>query len=271
MKALKLKLDENGHVVINDGKPVYIYEDGKEAPFDVNAAMQKIADLNEESKNRRLMIEKITGDLDKYKDDEGNFLEPDVAFNAIKTVKNYSDKEMFDATQVESMKAQMNKAYTEKTDTLLKNHLAEKAALEKAINNKDAAIFKLLVKDRFNTSKFVNDKLAIPSEIVADYFGGHFKVEGEPESLRVVGYIGDEKILSRERPGTPAEFEEAIEAIVDRYAMKDRIMRGTGTGSGSGGNMNQSSGYSIGKELKDLPPVERLKEARKRQMQASGG
>jgi len=271
MKALKLKLDENGHVVIQEGKPVYIYEDGKEAPFDVNAAMQKIADLNEESKTRRLTIEKIVGDLEKYKDEDGNLLNPDVAFNAIKTVKNYSDKEMFDATQVESMKAQMNKAYTEKTDAMIKNHNNEKAALEKAIYNKDAAIFKLLVKDRFNTSKFVNDKLAIPSEIVADYFGGHFKVEGEPESLRVVGYVGDEKILSRERPGTPADFEEAIEAIVDRYPMKDRIMRGTGPGAGSPGNTNQSSGYSRGQELANLPPIERLKETRRRQQQAAGG
>jgi len=271
MKALKLKLDENGHAVIQDGKPVYIYEDGKESAFDVNAASQKIADLNKESMERRHAIEKMVGELDRYKDQEGNYLDPDVAFKAIETVKNYSDKEMYDATQVESLKAQMNKAFTEKLDTMTKNHGIEKADLVKHISNKDAAIFKLLVKDRFNTSKFVNDKLAIPSEIVADYFGGHFKVEGEPESLRVVGYIGDEKILSRERPGTPADFEEAIEAIVDRYPMKDRIMRGTGPGSGSLGGTNQSSGYSRGNELKDLPPVERLKEARRRQMQAGGG
>jgi len=270
MKALKLKLDENGHVIIQDGKPVYIYEDGKEAPFDVNAAMQKIADLNEESKNRRLKIDELMTGIDRYKDSEGNYLDPDVAFKAIETVKNYSDKEMYDAAQVDSLKAQMNKAFTEKMDTLVKNHNAEKADLTKHISNKDAAIFKLLVKDRFSTSKFVNDKLAIPSEIVADYFGGHFKVEGEPENLRVVGYVGDEKILSRERPGTPADFEEAIEAIVDRYPMKDRIMRGTGPGTGSLGNTNQSSGYSRGNELKDLPPVERLKEARRRQMQAGG-
>lgn len=271
MKALKLKLDENGHVVIQDGKPVYIYEDGKEAPFDVNAAMQKISDLNEESKNRRLAIEKLTGDLGRYKDEDGNFLDPDVAYKAIETVKNYNDKEMFDATQVESMKTQMNKAYSEKLDKLLKDHGHEKEALSNAISKKDAAIFKLLVKDRFTTSPFVNNKLAIPSEIVADYFGDHFKVEGEPESMRVIGYIGDEKILSRERPGTPADFEEAIEAIVDRYPMKDRIMRGTGTGSGSGGNIGQSGGYSRGQELANLPPVERLKELRKRQQQAGGG
>ena len=39
---MKLKLDENGHVVVSDGKPVYVHEDGKEIPFDAPAAMQKI-------------------------------------------------------------------------------------------------------------------------------------------------------------------------------------------------------------------------------------
>ena len=27
---MKLKLDENGHVVVQDGKPVYVHDDGKE-------------------------------------------------------------------------------------------------------------------------------------------------------------------------------------------------------------------------------------------------
>lgn len=270
MKILKLKVDENGHVMVQDGKPVYVHEDGKEAPFDVNAAMQKIADLNKESMDHRLSATKVVEVLDKYKDKDGNFLDPDVAFKAIETVKNYSDKEMFDATQVESMKSQMNKAYTEKTENLLKAHRTQLDELSGMVNKKDAAIFKLLVKDRFAGSPFVTGKMILPPDIAADYFGGNFKVEGEPDSLRVVGYLGDSQILSRERPGTPASFEEAIEVIVDHYPLKDRIMRGTGTGSGSSGNSgNQGGGFSSSNELSKLPPVERLKEIRKRQ-QAAG-
>ena len=47
---MKLKLDENGHVVVSDGKPVYVHDDGKEIPFDAPAAMQKISGLNAEAK-----------------------------------------------------------------------------------------------------------------------------------------------------------------------------------------------------------------------------
>lgn len=45
---MKLKLDENGHVVVVvvDGKPVYIHDDGKEIPFDAPQATQKIAQQN---------------------------------------------------------------------------------------------------------------------------------------------------------------------------------------------------------------------------------
>ena len=48
---MKLKLDENGHVAVSDGKPVH--DDGKEILFDAPAAMQKISGLNAEVKQHR--------------------------------------------------------------------------------------------------------------------------------------------------------------------------------------------------------------------------
>ena len=270
MKVLKLKLDANGHVVVEDGKPVYVYEDGKEAPFDANAAMLKIGELNEEAKTHRLAAKEASEKLMVYKAEDGNLLDPDVAKKAIQTVQNYSDKEMFDATQVESIKTQMNKAYAEKISDLQRSHKAEVDALGGNMSKKDAAIFNLLVKDRFNTSKFVMDKLVIPNEIAADYFGHHFKVEqGDGDSLKVVGYINNEKILSREKPGHDAGFEEAIETIVDNYQLKDRIIKGSGTGSGSFGNSSGSGGQGRAAMLSQLPPIERLKEVRRQD--AAGG
>ena len=50
---MKLKLDENGHVVVSDGKPVYVHDYGKKIPFDAPAAMQKISGLNAEAKQYR--------------------------------------------------------------------------------------------------------------------------------------------------------------------------------------------------------------------------
>lgn len=47
---MKLKLDENGYVVVQDGKPVYVHDDGKEVAFDAPQTVQKISTLNGEAK-----------------------------------------------------------------------------------------------------------------------------------------------------------------------------------------------------------------------------
>ena len=51
--TLNLKLDANGNVVVENGMPVYIHDDGKEIPFDAVAAMTKITSLNGEAKTHR--------------------------------------------------------------------------------------------------------------------------------------------------------------------------------------------------------------------------
>ncbi len=50
---MKLKLDEAGHVVVVDGKPVYVHEDGKEVAFDALSTVATITRLNGEAKTHR--------------------------------------------------------------------------------------------------------------------------------------------------------------------------------------------------------------------------
>lgn len=50
---MKLKLDEQGHVVVQDGKPVYTHDDGKDVAFDAPSAVSKITALNAEAKGHR--------------------------------------------------------------------------------------------------------------------------------------------------------------------------------------------------------------------------
>ena len=49
---MKLKLDANGNVVVENGMPVYIHDDGKEIPFDAVAAMTKITEWRGENSPR---------------------------------------------------------------------------------------------------------------------------------------------------------------------------------------------------------------------------
>lgn len=50
---MKLKLDENGNAVLQDGKPVYVHDDGKEVAFDAPGTVATITRLNSEAKGHR--------------------------------------------------------------------------------------------------------------------------------------------------------------------------------------------------------------------------
>lgn len=47
--TMKLKLDENGHVVVKDGFPVWVAEDGAEIAYNVPDLVNKISAINAES------------------------------------------------------------------------------------------------------------------------------------------------------------------------------------------------------------------------------
>lgn len=40
---MQLKTDENGYVIVQDGKPIYVHDDGQEIAFDAQATMAKIS------------------------------------------------------------------------------------------------------------------------------------------------------------------------------------------------------------------------------------
>lgn len=50
---MQLKTDENSYVIVQDGKPIYVHDDGQEIAFDAQATMAKISQLNSEAKNHR--------------------------------------------------------------------------------------------------------------------------------------------------------------------------------------------------------------------------
>jgi len=241
---MKLKLDENGNAVVQDGKPVYVHEDGKEVPFDAPAAMAKIQELNEEAKKHRLRARELNEKLQMFLDAVGDETDPgewlEKAVKAIETVQNLDQKKLVDAGQVEALKKNLSEAYEKK--------LAE---MQEVVKAKENQIYRLTISSAFASSPFIAEKTTLPPDIAETYFGRHFKVEeGENGEVRIVGYINGNPILSREKPGEPAPFEEAIQVIVENYPMKDRILRGTP--GGSGGSGNQGGAVPGGITLADL-------------------
>mgnify|MGYP001057814548 CR=1 FL=1 len=63
---MKLKLDENGHVVLKDGFPVWVADDGTEIAYNVPDLVNKISAVNGESAGRRKEIDALTAKLKEF-------------------------------------------------------------------------------------------------------------------------------------------------------------------------------------------------------------
>lgn len=248
---MKLKLDDASHVVVQEGKPVYVYDDGREVAFDAPATVAKISQLNGEAKGHREAKEAAEAQLKRFEGIE----DPDAARSALATVKNIDDKKLIDAGKADEVKAAAIRAVQDQA-------AAAQKALEDQIKtvtaNRDEVLNRYnseKIGGAFKGSKFISEKAAIPADFMEARFGHSFKVEDG----QVVAYdsVGN-KIYSRARPGELADFDEALETLIERYPDRDRILKGDQNG---GSGARQTNGNAGGKvmvrtEFNSLQPTE---------------
>ena len=98
---MKLKLDENGNAVLQDGKPVYVHDDGKEIGFDAAQAVGKISSRNGEAKSHREAKEAAEAGLAKF----AKIGDPAKALEALEMMTKIDQKKLIDAGAVDQVKA----------------------------------------------------------------------------------------------------------------------------------------------------------------------
>jgi hypothetical protein len=215
---MKYVLDENGNIKIGPkGHPMVVGDDGKEYEVDAIGAQTTITALHAESASHR----KEAADRKKALEAFGD-IDPVAAREALTTVKGLSTDHK---VQIDNLKSEMNTAWQVKFD----------AELSKAKALSDD-LFNARVTTKFATSEVVKKTVLTP-DIAAKVFGGNFNVDGTAKDA--AGNV----IYSKEKPGEPASFDEALSVIIDNYPNKNAILRGSGTGgSGShqGGAGNDS-------------------------------
>jgi hypothetical protein len=236
---MKLKLDADGHVVVQDGKPMYVHDDGHEAPFDAEQTVSTISRLNAEAKKHREEKEAAEGKLKQFEGIE----DPEAAKAAIETVKNIKDGDLIAAGKVEEIKAAAKKAAEDQVAAATKKHREEAERLKADNEKKTNDLHSYMISGGFQRSKLVNDPkhpkaLVIPPDMVEARFGKNFKVEDG----KIIGYDAhNNKIFSRQNPAEVAEFDEALELLVESYPYKDQILRGSGA-RGDGAKGGQGGG-----------------------------
>lgn len=227
---MELLLDEQGHAILKDGKPVYKHSDGKEIVFDGAQAFGKIGQLTGENTSYKKRYEEAESKLKSF---EG-ITDPVAAIKALETVSNLDHKKLVDAGEVEKVKAEISKAFETK--------LAESDGKVKTLEQQ---LYSEKIGGNFSRSKLIADKLAIPADLVQARFGQAFKVEDG----KIVAYdhTGN-KLFSRSRPGELADFDEALEALIENYPHKDSILKGSGA-SGSGASNSSNANASGSKTI----------------------
>ena len=171
--------------------------------------------------------------------------DPEKAKAAQETVANLDAGKLIDAGKVDDLKMEIKKSYDGKISDLEKALADSKKDSADRLAAKEASIRTLLVKGIFDSSAFLKDKTVLPSDVAYASFGRHFEVKEENGELRVVATMNGQPIFSRSDPGTFAAPEEALEAIIDKYPMKDRILKAPDGGSGSHPNSAYAPGAKI--------------------------
>ena len=211
---MKLKLDEAGHAVLQDGKPIYIHDDGKEVPFDAAGTVATITRINGEAKGHRERAEAAEKALKGF---EG-IADPAAAIKALETVAAQAGQKMVDAGEFQRVKDDITKGFTEKLTT------AEKRAADLEANWSRSEISRA-----FASSQFIKDKSAIPADFMLAALSDRVKFDGG--KITVYDVAGN-KMLSRAKPGEDASFDEAIEMVVDGHPQRDTILKGNTNGGG---------------------------------------
>lgn len=242
MKLKTVEVEGKTYAEVQDGKPVFVGDDGKEVAFDAPATVSTISRLNGEAKSHREAKEAAEKAVKAF---EG-IADPAAAIKALETVANLDSKKLIDAGEVEKVKTEISKAFQTQIDDLTgKNQALEQTLYGEKIGG------------AFSRSKVIAEKFAIPADLVQARFGAAFKVE---DGKTVAYDQAGNKIFSRARPGEIADFDEALEVLVDQYAYKDQILKGSGaTGGGAGSSGGAGGAKTMSRAQFDaLDPAERI-------------
>ena len=237
----KMTEDGNGIAIDANGLPIVIDEkEGKEFGLDAIHLFSKVPALQEEAKNHRLKAKDASEKLAAFGD-----LDPSKALEAMQLTANLSAGDLTKKDEVEKIKQATEEAWRLRFETEKTVHSNVVSDLQKQINAIEGDVRKSILSSQFARSPHFTGKeptTILTPEIAEAYFGRHFKVEKSDKGDRIaIGYLGENAIYSKKRPGEPADFDEAMDIIIETYPMKDRILQkslGSG-GTGSGGSYRE--------------------------------
>lgn len=241
MQLKTTEIDGKTYAEVQEGKPVYVGDDGGEIAFDAPGTASTIKRLNAEAKGHREAKEAAESAIKTF---EG--LDPAKARDAMDKLAKVDAKQLVAAGDM---------------DAAIKAALGPvQANLEIATKARDELAGQLqsaVIGNAFKSSKFATEKLTPAGvDLVMERSRGRVKVEdGRP-----IGYDANgQKIYSKARPGELADFDEVVASLVEEYPHKEYLFKATGgAGMGATGGKAGGGGKSMSRaEFEATPEVSR--------------
>lgn len=245
---MPFKMDgDNVATVEHEGKrlPIFVYPDGKESPFDGDATVGSIKNLNGEAKGHRERAEALEK---QYKPFEG--LDPAAARKALETVANL---DAIVSGKVDEVQKAVDAKFEKDRKTLEAERDAEREGKLTFRKQRDAN----MIAAAFTGSKFIRETSAVPADMVQAMFSRHFSVDDN--GVMVATDDDGSQIHSMVNPRDLAKFDEAIGILWEAYPNKDAITKGSSAiGSGAlNGIQNTAGGKTINRSAYNkLSPTE---------------
>ena len=225
--ALKtVEIEGKKYGELNDkGEVLYVDSDGKETGYDGETLAARLTQVNSESASRRHELKELNDKLETFKGIE----DPAAAIKAMETIKNFDDKKLIEAGEVDKIKTEAIQGTETKYQTIIKEKYEP---LEGQIEVLQGKLNAEIIGNRFANSPYIKEKLVVPAPMVQASFGKHVTIENDNLVIR---YPNGEEVYSKSRPGDKADFDEALELLVDASSMRDYIVKGANHRGGTGG------------------------------------
>lgn len=227
--ALKEILEHEGkkYALVGENEhPLYEVE-GKDIEYDGEKLAADISQVNAEREEERTALESLKAELENSKKDSEKYkgIDPEEARKAMETVRNLEEAKMVEAGEVEKIKQSAIEAirdsHNEEISELKKKY--EPIAVDR--DRLKTRLDQVIVSNAFANSKFIQEKVSVPSDMIESEFSDHIRVVNG--KLKILDGSGKE-IYSRKEPSRPADFDEALEVIIEAYPHKATILKGAG-------------------------------------------
>ncbi len=241
---MPFKFNADGTIAIDAEKklPIFVHADGREAPFDADTTVASIGRLNGEAKAHREAKEAAEAALKPFRD--AGIEDAAAAAAALQTVSNIKSGDLTTAAKVQEIRDAATRTAQEAVANATRAAEEKHRVLSEQNQQLTNDLNNHIIGGSFSGSKFIAEKLAIPADIAQKVFGDRFKVDG---GKLVPMDPNGQPIFSATNHGNHADFDEAIQVMVNQYSNKDMILKGSGASGGGaqGGGAGAAGGKTI--------------------------